>query len=211
MAGLEKVKNTPSQEFVPIKDIKEDVLLLEDNTYRAVLMTSSTNFALKSADERSSILYQFQGFLNSLDFTIQIYIQSRRFNIDPYLEVLRKRYNLQENQLMKTQIEEYIDFIQSFTETTNIMKKSFFVVVPYMPLSAALGGGKKLPFFGKSSKGERSEHLFKQHKGQLNQRVSVVEQGLSRSGVRSSRLTGDELVELYHTLFNPDESTTLAE
>ena len=124
-----KKKGSPTHEFVPIKEVNDDIVVLKDGTFRAVLMTSSSNFALKSGDERASILYQFQAFLNSLDFTIQIYAQSRRFDITPYIKLLHERLQVQDNPLLRVQIEEYIDFVKSFTQESNIMKKSFFVVV----------------------------------------------------------------------------------
>src|SRR3989344_4239202 len=117
----------PTQDFVPIKEVRDGVVVLRDNSMRALLLASSVNFALKSADERQGIILQFQNFLNSLDFSIQIFIQSKKLDIRPYLDLLRDRLKDQESELMKIQTQEYINFVKNFTENTEIMKKSFFV------------------------------------------------------------------------------------
>jgi type IV secretory pathway VirB4 component len=208
--GIFSKGESASQAFIPIKEISDDVLVMKDGSLRAVLMTSSTNFALKSSEERASVLYQFQEFLNSLDFSLQMHVQSRRFDIEPYVAVLKERLSIQDNPLMKTQIEEYIEFVKSFTDTTNIMKKSFFLIIPYSPTGSA-GGALSFLKKSESSKEEKAERLLEEHKGQLNQRVASVKQGVSRCGVRSARLSGDELVELYNGLFNPSDATTLVE
>src|SRR3989344_8776359 len=120
----------PTQEFVPIKEVRDGIVVLKDESMRAVLMASSMNFALKSAENQNAIIVQFQDFLNSLDFSIQIYVSSRRLDIRPYIALLEERYKEQVSELMKVQTREYVGFIKNFTETTNIMTKTFFVVVP---------------------------------------------------------------------------------
>lgn len=195
-----------TQEFVPIDDVRDGVVILKDGGMRGILMASSINFSLKSNDERQAILLQFQDFLNSLDFEVQIIIQSRRLDIRPYVALLDQRYKEQTNDLMKIQIEQYISFIKSFTESTNIMTKNFFIIVPY---DSALISSKKsgLAFFGagKQTK-EESEEDFEEKKNQLEQRMGVVEQGLVRCGVRVAKLGTDEVVELFYKIFNPGET-----
>lgn len=118
-------KARASQEFVPISDIRDGVVTLKDGSLRAILMASSLNFSLKSDDERAAILYQFQDFLNSLDFSVQISIQSRKLDIRPYVALLEETEKNQVNDLMKIQVQEYIGFIKNFTESHNIMTKHF--------------------------------------------------------------------------------------
>src|SRR3989344_5103127 len=120
-----------TQEFVPIKEIRDGIVVLKDGSMRAVLLASSVNFALKSADEQQAIILQFQNFLNSLAFSIQICIQSRELDIRPYIALLEGRYKSEVSDLMKIQIREYIKFVKSFVEQTNIMTKTFFVVIPF--------------------------------------------------------------------------------
>lgn len=198
-----------TQEFVPIKEVRNGLIVLEDNSLRAVVMASSINFALKNSDEQEAIIYQFQNFLNSLDFPIQISVQSRRLDITPYLEQLKERERAQTNELMKVQTREYIQFVRQFTENTNVMTKSFFVVIPY---TGAIIDVKKGGLFGRKKESEEEdEESIEQKIGQLEQRVEVVEQGLMRTGVRTVRLGSEELIELYYKLFNPGEVTNAAE
>jgi len=199
-----------TQSFVPIKEIRNGMIVLKDNSLRAVIMASSINFALKSTEEQEAVIYQFQSLLNSLDFSVQIYIQSRRLDIRPYLAQLKEREALQTNELLRVQTREYIQFIKQFTDSTNIMSKSFFLVIPYQGaiISTKNTGG----FFGGSKKTEREREDNKNATldeliGQLEQRLQVVEQGLSRTGVRTVRLGSEELIELYYKLFNPSEAT----
>jgi len=122
-----------TQEFVPIKEIRDGVVILKDGSMRALVMASSVNFALKSNDEQQAILSQFQNFVNSLNFSIEIFVQSRRLDIRPYLALLESKYKEQTSELLKIQTREYIGFVKSFTETTNVMTKTFYVVTPYSP------------------------------------------------------------------------------
>src|SRR3989338_8572933 len=122
-----------TQEFVPIKEVRDGIVMLKDGGLRSILLCSSLNFSLKSEDERNAILLQFQDFLNSLDFSIEIVIQSRKLDIRPYIALLEGQEKNQTNNLMKIQVREYIEFIKNFTESTNIMTKNFFMVIPYSP------------------------------------------------------------------------------
>src|SRR3989338_8885736 len=122
-----------TQEFVPIKEVRDGIVILKDGGMRAILLCSSINFSLKGEDERNAILLQFQDFLNSLDFSIEILVQSRKLDIRPYLALLETQETKQTNNLLKIQVREYIEFIKNFTENTNIMTKHFFIVVPYSP------------------------------------------------------------------------------
>ncbi len=195
---------TATQHFVPIKDIHDDVVILKDGQMCMVLLASSINFALKSADEQQAILSQFQAFLNAIDFSMQIYIQSRRLDIRPYLEVLNEREGHQDNDLMRIQLREYMEFINTFTNQVDIMTKNFFVVIPYAPLNLEVKGlAKFLP--QKAGRKERDESKFFEDRTQLEQRVSIVEQGLSRIGIRTASLGTEELVELFYHIFNPED------
>src|SRR3989338_7233211 len=130
-----------TQEFVPIKEVRDGIIVLRDGAFRAILMTSSLNFALKSEDNQNAIISQFQNFLNSLDFSVQLFIESRKLDIRPYLALLEERRKDQPSDLMKVQTSEYIEFIKSFTENANITTKTFFVIVPYSPAPLQGSGG----------------------------------------------------------------------
>lgn len=197
----------PTQEFVPLKEVKDGFAVLKDGSIRAIIFATSLNFALKSADEQTAILLQFQNFLNSLDFSIQIFIESRRLDIRPYIALLTERLKEQTNELLKIQTQEYIDFVKNFTESTNIMTKSFFVVIPYTP--AVLQNKSPMGFFKKKNEEEvkKSEmELYEENRAQLEERIAVVEQGLMRCGIRIAQLGTEEIVELYYKIFNPGDT-----
>jgi type IV secretory pathway VirB4 component len=202
----------PSQDFVPIKEVRDGVVIMQDGSLKAILMCSSLNFALKSDDEQSAFLMQFQNFLNSLDFHVQIFIQSRKLDIRPYLNTLEEALKNTLDELMRIQIREYINFIRSFTEAANIMTKHFFVVVPYLPPDAVLQSGPlsklSLPFKKEERVSETVEGgktAFEEHTSQLEQRISIVQQGLVRTGIRSVQLGTEEAIELMYRIFNPGE------
>lgn len=209
-----KKKSNATQDFVPIKEVRDGVVILEDGSLRSVILASSINFSLKSPEEQGAVLMQFQNFLNTIDFSIEIVIQSRRLDIKPYLNILEEQKKSQMNELMRIQTEEYIAFVRKFTENTNIMSKNFFVIVPYTPaiirkgdtlgerIKSGLGIGSK----DKKSKNEAKRRRFEEHLSQLEQRISVVEQGLRRSGVRVARLGTEEVIELLYQTFNPGET-----
>jgi len=197
-----------TQDFVSIRDIKDNVIIQKNGQMRMVLLASSINFALKSVDEQRGILLQFQNFLNTLDFDLQIYIQSRRLNIEPYLELLQSLDAKQDNDLMRIQIREYIEFIRTFTKDIDVMSKNFFVVIPYSPLKVDFSRGITDLFTPKkNSRKTPNETQFEEHRIQLEQRVGLVTAGLARVGVRTITLQKDDLVELYYHLYNPADLT----
>jgi len=200
-----------TQDFVPIKEVRDGVVILKDGGLRAIVIVSSINLALKETEEQMAIINQFQSFLNGLDFPIQITVQSRRLDIRPYLITLEERMKEQVEQLLKIQTKEYIDFIRSFTDEVNIMTKNFFVVVPYNsnPLTASGGflskmGTSTVPSVESSSKNTDLTH-FEEKRTQLDQRVNVVIGGLGSMGIRGSQLKTEEVVELFYKTFNPGD------
>lgn len=210
---MKSVKAKSSQEFVTIKEVRDGVIILEDGTMRMLLMASSLNFALKSAEEQEAILTQYQEFLNSLDFSVQFSIESRHLNIEPYLDTLREQEKKQASELLKVQIREYVEFVKSFVSLTEIVSKTFYVVIPFtVPVfetktgGLGIAGGVFEKFFGKKkNKTEFKEDKFEEYKGQLLQRVDAVTQGLARAGIRCVLLNTEELIELFYKLYNPGE------
>lgn len=211
------IKSKVAQDFVPIKEIRDGVVIMKDGTLRMALMASSVNLALKGADEQEAVLMQFQSFLNSLEFSTQISIQSRRLDIRPYIALLEERLRAEMNDLLKIQIREYMGFIKTVTQSTNIMNKLFLIIVPYAPPKSvtasdtASGGGKFSALFGAKKETKKpvlsqsAIDAFEEAKSQLEQRAGIVSQGLSRTGVRVVPLGTEELTELYYHLFNPGE------
>ena len=202
-----------AQEFVPIKEVRNGVVVLKDGGIRAILIASSINLSLKSSDEQIAVINQFQSFLNGLDFPTQIVIQSRRLDIRPYLLMLEARLKDQTEALLKIQTREYINFIKSFTDEVNIMTKTFFVVVPYSSsviksknglVDSLLGGGAPKKQIDDTKKAVDLAS-FEEKRSQLEQRTNVIINGLSGIGIRSSQLKTDEVVELFYRTFNPGD------
>ena len=194
-----------TQDFVPIRDIKDGVVILKSGQICKVLLASSVNFALKSLDEQKAILFQFQNFLNTIDFSLQIYVQSRRLNIEPYIATLVERQSTQDNDLMRIQLREYIEFIRSFTTEVDVMTKNFFVIIPYT--APVIDFKKSFTNILSQGSGALKEKTIEEERLQLEQRQSMVEQGLNRIGVRTIALQNDELVELFYHIYNPGDIT----
>ncbi len=199
-------KTPATQKFIEIEHIKDGVVYLKGGALRKVLIVSGVNFDLKSDAEQNLILASFQDFLNTIDFSVQLFIHSRKINIDAYLESMAKRKETEESELLKIQIEDYIDFIRSFVDQNAIISKSFFIIVPYdsgaLPNSASgilsiFGVGRKKQIT--SAETEREAHNLEQ----LDYRVNQAIQGLGNVGLRSVPLNDDELLELFYNLYNP--------
>ncbi len=202
--------SSSTQKYVDVEEIRDGVMVLKTGAIRSVLLVSSINFDLKSTLEQDAIISQYQAFLNSLDFPVQIVIQSRRFNIDPYIERLRDEELQQQNELLRFQMAEYKLYIKKLSEVSNIMSKFFYVVVPFSSVEDQESG-----FFGKISgifrpkqsiglKGDR----FETYKSQLFQRVDHVSAALSSAGVKVSQLNTEEIIELLYNSYNPSLFTT---
>lgn len=206
---------TPSQQIVNIEEIRDGVLILKDGSFRVILMASSLNFALKSADEQMAVIMQYQNFLNSLDFSVQFFAQSRKINIEPYIDTLEEAQKKQTNELLKIQITEYIEFVRTFVRASNIVTKNFYITVPFAPPFLETGEQSKgiikslwETVWGKSGKEKNagiSPQKFEEYKNQLWQRMETVIQGLVRAGVRAVPLNTEELIELFYGLYNPGE------
>lgn len=203
----------PAQQFLAIDAVREDVIVLKDGSLRVILMCSSFNFALKSSDEQDAVIFQYQNFLNALDFPIQFIIHSRRLNIEPYLESLAERAREEESELLRIQISEYMEFIKTFVAATNIMSKTFYVVVPFTPVSLQKQGLVSqvlaLAGIGKTT-AAMDARVFEERKRQLWQRADTVVEGLQRFGIRSVPLNTEELIELFYGLYNPTEFENVA-
>mgnify|MGYP001050262642 CR=1 FL=1 len=196
--------NTSTQNFLEIAEIREGVLVLKTGHIRSVLMVSSANFALKSQEEQEAIVSQFQNFLNSLDFPLQIVVQSRRLNITGYIESLKTLEANQQNQLLKEQTADYRTFVERLIKGGSIVAKNFFVVVPFS-LAEVVGGVQKDTQQSKKT-GKLSENQFQRMKNQLWQRLEFTALGLRRAGLQVVPLNSEELIELFWSSHHPKEA-----
>lgn len=198
-------KSASINKHIQIEDIKDDVVVLKNKGLRAILMTTSLNFSLKSTDEQDAIIYRYQEFLNSLDFSVQIVAVSRKFNINPYIQSLGERRDQQENELLRIQTSEYIDFIKGLTEMNNIMTESFYLVIPYSPSFIRKEGiFDQISRIFKKSTPDTKEENFQELKNNLWQRVEFAVTGLRGIGIKSVPLNTGELTELFYKLYNPN-------
>jgi len=194
-----------TQSYLDMDSFREGVVVMKDGSMRMILSTSAVNFELKADVERDAIIYGYQNFLNSLDFPIQIIMQSRRLDLENYLEDLKKKIGTTTNELLKLQTRDYVDFINAVIAQANIMQKRFYVVIPHFP-----GGFKKVGALGKIFSSSQAGIVvtdFAVEKKLLNQKVETVASGLQGIGMRAIQLDTQELIELYYGVYNPDQST----
>lgn len=201
-----KNKAPAAQTYLPIAEIKDGTVILKDGTLRCVLLVSSINFALKSDDEQNALISSYVGFLNSIDFPIQVVMQSRKLQIQPYLDNLYKIEKELNNELLKVQIADYRAFVKELVEIGQIMTKRFYVVVPYDPLS-----NKKKGFVARFKEVMKpaitirvKDERFQARKKDLDSRVRQVSGGLESMGLQVVALDTQSLIELYYTSYNPD-------
>ena len=194
-----------TQDFLEIDQIREGVIILKSKALRGIMMVSSLNFALKSEEEQQAIIYQFQSFLNSLDFSTQIIVQSRKLNITGYLDKIKDLESSQTSELMKMQTASYYDFIKSLVEGGSIMSKTFFMVIPYTLFESqgAIGSENvlrmpKIPVL--------TEEQFQRCKSQLWQRMEFLALGLKRMGLQVMPLSTAELIEFFWAVHHPREA-----
>lgn len=202
-------KGKPTQSLIRLKEVRDGILILNDGSMRSVLMISSVNFALKSEDEQNAIIFAYQDFINSLDFPIQITVSSRKADITPYIEQVKQLRDQQQNELLRVQMNEYINFVGELVKDSNIMTKTFFVTIPF-----SVTQNKKVGFFDRFFKGARaaagkqkiSDSEFEHYRSQLLQRVEQVAGGLRAIGLRIVPLQTAELLELFYNYYNPKTS-----
>lgn len=195
-----------TQKYLDILEIRDDLVVLRDGSLRAVLIVSSINFALKSEEEQNAVIQGYTQFLNSLDFPVQIVIQSRQLNIDNYLEKLEQLEKRQTNELLRTQTAEYRQYISELVEIADIMTKRFYAIVPYSPKS-----DRPKKFFlrlGEAFQPTATIHLkqqqFQQYRLEVMKRVDAVIDGLASAGIKAAVLDTQSLIELYYNTYNPE-------
>ncbi|MBI5411973.1 hypothetical protein HZA43_02220 [Candidatus Peregrinibacteria bacterium] len=197
-----------TQLYLPVAEIKDDVVVLKNGGLRAILKTSSINFNLKSEEEQNAIIYAYQGFLNSLEYPIQIIVRSRKLDIDKYIDGVRQLGEKNVNELMRQQTLEYCEYVQKLVEYADIMEKTFYVIVPYDPFRA-----QNLNIFQKFFQRlqpqdsidsiKRRHHEFNELHQRLMERVSRVRTGLEGCNLRVAQLNTQQLIELLYQLYNP--------
>ncbi|MDD5341372.1 MAG: TraC family protein [Patescibacteria group bacterium] len=199
---------TSTQQYLDIAEIRDNTVVLKDGTLRSIILCSSINFALKSEDEQNALIMGYVEFLNSLEHPLQIVVQSRKLDIEEYINRLKEAEKKQANELLRIQINSYLDFINQLVEIGEIMTKRFFLVVPYNPL-----GNKGKGFFARlkeafspSAQIKIKREKFIQYKQELDQRVANIQSSLNSMGLDSATLDTQGLIELFYNIYNPKTS-----
>ena len=196
-----------TQQLVAISDIRDDIVILKDGSMRAVIEVSSINFELRSEDEQIAITQNFQNFINSLDFPLQISIISRRLYVDDYLKFTSEATSRLNNELLRIQANEYMKFITELSSLSNIMSKKFFISVPFhifeTPSKTSFLQSFKSALGSSASIQGLNEEKFLTYKNQLMQRVELVFGGLVGLGLKTRQLGKDELIQMFYGLYNP--------
>jgi len=189
-----------TQKYIDISEIKRDCLVLNNGTLRAAVLVSSINFSLKSQDEQTAVIQAYVQFLNSLEHPIQIVIQSRKLNIQPHIKDLGEKMRNQSNELLKSQMADYIDFLQELVKLGQIMTKRFYIVVPYNP-----AGDKRRGFMARLSEIlsagifiKLKRERFEKYREALFRRVDNVMSALSSMGLKAVPLDTQSLIELFY-------------
>lgn len=191
-----------TQEILKFAEIHDGIVITKTGELRAILMVSSINFALKSEQEQTAIVFAYQNFLNSLDFPIQIVMQSKKLDLYNYLNKLKETAGTQTNELLHLQTLDYIDFVQKLINIANIMDKKFYVVVPFTPPPKMPSG---MPT-GSTNQVKINMNEFNSYKQELTERVQVIQTGLGSIGIRSATLDTQQIIELYYGIYNSEEA-----
>lgn len=211
-AATQKPKNPNStQNSLMLSELRDNMVIMADGSFRAVIACKSINFDLMSNREREAVEYSYQNFLNSLNHPIQVLIRSQRVDIGPYIDKLLQIRQNQDNMLLSVLMTDYINFIDNLSQEANIMDKSFFIVIPYYPqgdMANIIEQGKG--FFGKLLAKPTNvitkidTQTYEKSKSEIKNRVDGVIAGLFQMGIQSRQLTTKELGEIYYNFYNPD-------
>lgn len=204
-------KAASTHSVLRIAEIRDDLVIMQDGTLRAILAVSSTNFDLKSEDEQTGIVYGYQRFLNSLDFPVQVLMQSRRLDIAEYVGKLKVTTSRLTNELLKMQASYYIEFVSQLVADANVMSKNFYIIVPLSHSVQPAAGGFFSKLFGGGAAKQTTQKLenIKHFSEQLQQRVDSVVSNLSGLGLRVVRLDTGALIELFYNSYNFESAPSL--
>jgi len=203
-----------TQVYLKIGEIRDNYVILKNGGIRAVLKTSSINFNLKSEEEQTAIIYSYQGFLNSLEFPIQILVRSKRLDLDDYINQVKALGEKQTNKLLQEQTYEYAQYIKRLIEYADIMEKSFYVIIPFDTVKVSNSNIFEKFFSRMKPKDTYSDILrrtkdFEEMKKNISQKINVVKSGLENCGLKVEQLDTQALIELFYNCYNPITSRTV--
>ena len=177
-------KKASSRQQIDIQGVRDGILILPDNQYRAVLSISAINFELKSEAEQDVLIDTYQSFLNSLACSLQIVVRIRELDMDKYLDDFKAKQKDETEEVYKEQIKNYTEFVQSLIKSNKILARHFYVVIPY----------------------DEKSGDFDVIKEQLNLNMDIVGKGLSRMGMQSRQLSSLEILDLFYSFYSPGQA-----
>jgi len=198
-----------TQRYLQFAEVHDDILVLKNGGLRAVLEVDSINFNLKSESEQQAIIESYQRFLNALNFPVQIQIRSRKLDIDNYLDDLRVREKKLTNDLLQSQMQGYIEYVEKLVEFSDIMEKKFYVVVPLTPARSDKKGVLSgfLQYITPADTVVdimKRKREFKDLKKELENRINTVKTALENCGLNVRQLSTQKIIELFYQAYNPD-------
>jgi type IV secretory pathway VirB4 component len=184
-----------TQQFIEIEEIQDDVVLLKDYSAVLVIEISAVNFWLLSSEEQMSIIYAYGSLLNSLSFPLQILILSKKMNISNYLDYLDQRIEKTKDEILKTRLKGYKEFIKNIVKKNTVLEKRFFFVIPFSPLELGISGVNTSYL--------KKDYVLSRAKTSLYPKRDHLLRLLAKIGLSGRVLQKQELTELFYNLYNP--------
>lgn len=188
-----------TKDFMPIEKIADNLVILKDGSITMVLQTSAVNFDLLSENEQLAIIGSFAALLNSLSFSIQILIRSKKLDISHYLNTLRAAESKQTNPLLQLMMQRYRAFVAAIIRDNEVLDKQFYVILSVSPIEIGVVSSsnyeKNLPK-ALNILEPRRDHILKQ---------------LSRIGLKSTQLDNERLIKLFYDIYNDEDKVSLSD
>jgi hypothetical protein len=199
-----------TQSTLSILDIKDDIVVLGGGRYRVVLRVKAINFDLLSEDEQDSIIYAYGSLINALEFPIQVLVKTRQLNIESYIKYLERFKQNQPNQALRSQIDSYQSFVQKLVVENNVLFKTFYVIIPQdmVITDKATVLNPLSTFLPNSNSNQQTYSLkeFEEAKQRLAEKQNQIMSSFQRIGLRTTPISGRELIETFYELYNPEVS-----
>lgn len=185
-----------TKDFVPVSRVEENTVILNDGSVAMVIQTSAVNFDLLSEQEQLAIIGSFAAFLNSLSFSVQILIRSKKLDISHYLNTLKEAERKQHNPLLQLMMQHYRAFVAAIIRDNEVLDKQFYVIIAVSPIE--LGVVKTT-----------DEKSLEKALTILNPRRDHILKQLSRIGLKSDQLDDERLIRLFYDIYNDEEKVSL--
>lgn len=211
MSSAQKIRAS-TQKFTEILDIHEDMVLLTTGTACLIIEVQATNFSLLSQEEQQAKIFSYASMLNSLSFPIQILIRNKRVDISSYikhldLEIARLnalQHTVSEQQIPQEQakifyMQQYRAFVQDLIKVNTVLDKTFYVVISFSSLEKGISG---VTF--------KKDDFSQEAKTALRTKAESVLSQLGRLGLRSKTLDTEQLIKLFHDLYNNEQGIVSA-